>query len=144
MIITFCGHSDYHTDEADKARLLSFLEEHVGDQAADFYLGGCGAFDSLARDCAKDFQKTHPKTKLILVTAYINRTPRSNEYDETIYPHLENTLPKFAISRRNKWMIEKADLVIAYINHSFGGAFQSYIHAKKKKKPVFNLTGLDF
>ena len=36
-------------------------------------------------------------------------------------------------------MVEKADYVIAYIDHIFGGAYDTYKHAKKMQKSVFNL-----
>ena len=40
-------------------------------------------------------------------------------------------------------MPENADLVIAYINHSYGGAWQTYQHAKRKKKQIINLGNLE-
>ena len=39
-----------------------------------------------------------------------------------MYPLLENVIPRFAISKRNEWMIDKADLIIAFVNHEYGGA----------------------
>ena len=29
---------------------------------------------------------------------------------------------KFAISRRNEWMVDQADVVVAYVTHGWGGA----------------------
>ncbi len=116
----------------------------MGNTPAELYFGGYGAFDSFALKCGKNFQKTHPNIKLVFITPYINKSAPSDLYDETLYPELENTPPKFAISHRNQWMMERADFVVADIAHAFGGAFQAYKHAKRKKKPVFNLTGQDF
>lgn len=45
-----------------------------------------------------------------------------SRYDDVVFPPIESVLFKFAISRRNEWMIDKADVVIAYVTHSFGGA----------------------
>ena len=43
-------------------------------------------------------------------------------------------------AEEDKWMIEKADLVVAYITHDWGGAYQSYRHAKRKGKKIENLA----
>ena len=47
---------------------------------------------------------------------------------------------KFAISYRNKYMVETADYVIAYVSRAFGGAYMTYRHAKRKGKEIFNLA----
>ena len=38
-------------------------------------------------------------------------------------------------------MVEKADYVVAYISHAWGGAYTAYKHAKRKNKPLFNISG---
>ena len=147
MIVTFCGHAQYIATKEDKQRLLTKLEEVIGDAPAEFYLGGYGAFDAFAYACAKAYQKKHPKAKLVLVTPYMtldyqkNRLePQKDLYDSIYYPELENVPLKFAILERNKHMVEKADYVIAYVDHTWGGAYQAYKHAQRKKKPLFNLS----
>ena len=144
MIITFCGHSQYTETKQDEEKIISFLSQTVGDRPAELFLGGYGSFDAFALKCGKKYQKTHPNTKLIFVTPYISANVRKDVYDGIIYPSLEKSPPKFAISHRNKWMVEQADFVIAYIDHSWGGAYQTYKHAKRKSKPLLNLTGKEF
>ncbi|MEG1529959.1 MAG: hypothetical protein RR405_06335, partial [Clostridia bacterium] len=56
----------------------------------------------------------------------------SKLYDEIIYPELEEVPYKFAISKRNEWMVDNADLVIAFVNHHFGGAYSTLQYAKRK------------
>ncbi len=148
MIITFCGHSQYTESGEDEQKILSLLSEIIGDRHAELYLGGYGSFDAFARKCGKKYQETHPNTKLIFVTPYITANYQKNHlneqkdlYDEILYPSLEYKPLKFAISYRNKWMVEQADCVIAYITHALGGAYSTYKHAKKKKKPLFNISG---
>ena len=48
--------------------------------------------------------------------------------------------PRFAILKRNEWMVEHADLVIAYVRHEWGGAYKMYRHAEKMQKEIFNLV----
>ena len=147
MTVTFCGHSDYTGTVEDEQRIISILTEIVGDRKAQLYLGGYGSFDEFARKCGRKYQETHPNTSLIFVTPYItvdyqkNHLEYSKElYDEILYPSLEEKPLKFAISYRNKWMVENADYVIAYITHEWGGAYKTYKHAKKKQKQIFNIA----
>lgn len=147
ITITFCGHSDYISSVEDEKRILTILSEKVGDQDAELLLGGYGAFDAFARACGRKYQQTHPNTKLIFVTPYINTDNikiRSNDnsahYDAIVYPPLENIPSRFSILCRNKWMVEKADFVIAYVRHEWGGAHKTYEHAIKKQKEIFNLA----
>ena len=151
MIITFCGHSQYTDSGADEQKIISLLTAIVGDHHAEFYLGGYGAFDAFALKCGKEYQKTHPNVKLVFVTPYLTPSYQKThlndaekQFDEILYPALENVPPKFAISHRNKWMIEQADAVIAYVQYAWGGAYQSYLHAKRKKKMIYNLTDKSF
>ena len=148
MIVTFCGHSQYTESGEDEEKILSLLTEIIGDRNADLYLGGYGSFDSFARKCGRKYQKTHPNTRLIFVTPYMTIDYQKNHldynkdlYDEILYPNLENKPLRFAISYRNKWMVEQADYIIAYITHDWGGAYQTYKHAQQKKHPLFNISG---
>ena len=147
MIITFCGHSDYCGSKEDEEKILFLLSKKVGDRPADLYLGGYGSFDAFALSCGKQYQKTHPHVKLLLITPYMTESYRKNRlpydkkiYDEVVFPELDHVPPKFAILHRNKWMVEKADYIIAYVKYSWGGAYQTYQHAIRKHKETFNLA----
>ena len=148
MIVAFCGHSQYTETGEDEEKIISLLTEIIGDRHAELYLGGYGSFDAFALKCAKKYQKTHPNVRLIFITPYITVDYQKNHldcnkdlYDEILYPSLEDKPLKFAIFYRNKWMVEQADCVIAYIIHDWGGAYQTYRHARRKKKPLFNISG---
>ena len=59
-----------------------------------------------------------------------------NHFDETIYPPLESVPRKYAIIRRNEWMVDSADIVIAYVTYSWGGAARTLEYAKRKNKNI--------
>lgn len=143
MILTFCGHSDFRPTATLEQALLSILETHVGNAQADFYLGGYGNFDTFARRVGRLYQKTHPNVTLVFVTPYLNDAhldEKAKAYDTVLYPPLENVPLKFAISHRNKYMVEKSDLVIGFITRSRGGAYQTYCHAQGKGIDTINLA----
>ena len=150
MIISFFGHATFLRTEEIEKRLLSVLQDQVGDAPCEFFLGGYGGFDEFARTCCEKYKKEHPNVRLVFVTPYI--TPeyqrnqldyRKDSYDEIVYPPIEDKPYRFAISYRNQWMVQQADLVITFVQSSFGGAYQSYCYAKRRNKTIINLGTLD-
>ena len=119
LIVTFCGHSEVPDRAQVRVWLTDVCERLIGDGAAEFYLGGYGAFD-----------------RLILVLPYLNGAMPAEGYDETIYPPLESVPRRYAILRRNEWMIQRCDVLIAYVTHGWGGAARTLAYARKKKKTI--------
>ena len=78
MIITFCGHAQFQRSEECEKKLLTFLEEKVGDSSADIYLGGYGNFDAFAYGCCKKYQESHPNISLVFVTPYLSNNHFQN------------------------------------------------------------------
>ena len=37
-------------------------------------------------------------------------------------------------------MVDQADLIIAYVDHPYGGAYKTLEYAKKKQKNIINLA----
>ncbi len=148
MIVTFCGHSTYIPKCEDETKVLQIVENHANGENIEFYLGGYGNFDFFAKKCAEKYKSIHKNTKIVFVTPYINdwlnerRNYFENEYDEIIYPELESVPFRFAISKRNEWMAEHSDLVIAYVCVDFGGAYAFFKHAIRCNKEVVNIAKL--
>ena len=63
------------------------------------------------------------------------------DYSETLFPDgLEYSVPKFAISNRNRWMIDSSETVVTYVKHKYGGAASFEAIAQRKGKFVINLA----
>ncbi len=136
MRIAFCGHSLISDTPAVTAALKTVVANLISTGATEFYLGGYGEFDSLAARIVRDEKRHHPYIKSILVIPYLDQKYDPNYYDDTIYPPLEAVPRKFAIVRRNEWMVEQADVLVAYVTHDFGGAASMLKYAKRKKKRI--------
>ncbi len=142
MIIAFCGHSEFFKSDQYKDPVLNILEQTIGDNPAEIYLGGYGGFDEFALQCCKIYKKKHRNVKLVFVAPYLSENNlefRKQEYDEIFYPNIENYPPRFAIAYCNKYIIQKADFLITYIAHAWGGAYKMYKYAEKQGKEIFNL-----
>ena len=147
MIITFCGHRHfYESEELLKVKVLRILNE-INEDNISFYLGGYGGFDWLARECVKEYKKTHSNCSACFISPYLRpsflkRYEEAKVYDEIVFAEIEKTPPQYAILERNKWMVKKADIVIAYVKYEFGGAYKTYEYAKKKGKTIYNIHEL--
>ena len=146
MIITFCGHSNYLFGDDVKVELKSILiNETRKNPTCKFYLGGYGDFDGLCLRMLREIKKDFPDIELIFITPYLDKSYSKLElakyyYDDVIFPPIENIPRKFAISKRNEWMVNEADLVIAFVTYSWGGAAKTLEYSKRKKKRIINLA----
>ena len=136
MVVTFCGHSSINKTDSFSKWLAAILPSVIEGGAATFYLGGYGAFDSLAAAAVRRQKETYPHIEMILVLAYLNRDIDASRYDGTTYPPLENVPPRFAIVKRNEWMIRESDVVISGVTHGWGGAAKTLEFAQKKRKVI--------
>ena len=146
MIITFCGHSDFLFNDDIKEQLKNILKnEIIKNPTCKFYLGGYGDFDGLCLRTLKYLKADFPEIELIFITPYLDKNYSKLEfakyhYDDIVFPPLESVPRKFAILKRNEWMVEEADLVIAYVKYSWGGAAKTLEYAKRKKVPIINIS----
>ena len=149
MIITFVGHGTLHITEELTNNICSTIKNNIKNQERiTFYCGGYGDFDNHCSSICRKIKAEYPSCEVVFVTPYI--TPAQQEkmkylvdaklYDSTIYPPIENALPRFAITKRNEWMVTEADLIIAYVSHTYGGAYKTLEYARRKKKTIINLA----
>ncbi len=140
MTVTFFGHKDAPKEIEPTlwTTLINLIENHG---ATEFYVGNSGNFDTMVRRQLEDLSQTYPITYSV-VLAYL--PGKKSEYDDltnTILPESIETVPKrFAISWRNKWMIQQADIVVTYVTHTYGGAAQFKALAERQGKTVIELS----
>lgn len=140
MIVTFCGHGDKTYPDEIRKKLNGTIEELILQGADEFLLGGYGKFDQMASTAVKSLKKKYPYIKSVLVVPYINRSFDNELYDYSEYPPLESTPKRFAILKRNEYMVNRSDIVIAYISHKWGGAAKTFDYELRKKKKMINLA----
>ena len=109
MNVTFCGHSKLYQTENISKWLDIILPALIEGGATTFYLGGYGDFDSLAAAAVRRQKTKYPNIEAVLVLAYLNREMDASRYDGTTYPPLETVPPRYAIVRRNEWMVRESD-----------------------------------
>ena len=139
MVATFFGHRD--APETIKATIRAILIDLIENINVNmFYVGNNGAFDRMVRELLKELKKTH-KINYYVVLAYIPPKNDDNDYTDSIYFDELNSKPyKARIIERNKLMIKKSDIVITYVTHITGGAYECKALAERSGKMVINIS----
>ena len=138
-VCTFFGHSDYCRLNDDV--LQRTIEDLIAQGVDTFYVGNHGSFDSAVLSCLIKLKNTYPHISFAVVLAYL--PIQKSEYDPyhgySMYPEIEEGPQRFAIERRNKWMIQASDWCVVKIDRTFGGAHKFARMAKRRGLQVINL-----
>lgn len=146
---TFAGHRDaYESAAEDKVRalLFSLLEQ---DDDFCFFSGSIGRFDLMCERIVREIKRLYPQKRiqLMLVLPYMHTSINTHSryfherYDDIIFPsELEGCPHKAAILRRNRWMIDRSDYLIAYVFHCFGGAYATLKYARRRSITIWNVA----
>ena len=140
MTVTFFGHKDTPKEIESTLRttIINLIENH---NATTFYVGNHGNFDSMVTRQLKSLSKIYPITYSVVLAYMPTKQDEYEDFNNTILPEGIETKPKrFAISYRNKWMIQQSDFVITYVTHNFGGAAQFKEMAEKQGKNIIELS----
>ena len=148
--VAFFGHR--YIDDPFKVEEL--LEGQIrklinGKEYVDFLVGRNGEFDQCVSSSVLRVRKNYrdDNSSLVLMLPYPTAEYINNQnYFEDYYSDIEISYaaskahPKSAIQIRNREMVDRADLVICYIEHNEGGAYKTIKYASEQNKPVINLA----
>ena len=129
----FFGHRDVTHDI--RAKLQFIIEQLITEkQINTFYVGHQGQFDSMVYFVLKEMKVKYPHIRYIVVLAYMPDSYIKEVYGEdTLFPDgLESVPKKYAISKRNDWMIQHSDYAVCYVHKITGGAAKFREKAEKK------------
>ena len=151
--VSFFGHRQidrfFETEEkvTELVRRLITEKEYV-----EFLIGRDGEFDqivaSTVRRAKRDLRDDNSELVWVLAypkAEYANNVDSFDEYYERVEvcDEAARSHPKAAIQVRNRSMVDRSDLVVCYVEHESGGAFQSMAYAKKSGKAIINLAAID-
>ncbi len=142
MTVAFFGHRNVFELVCEPLRrtLIELIEGERGDC---FLAGNEGGFDRLVLAVLRELSSVYPHIQYSVV---LSRMPSAAQQEyfrplETLYPEAAATAPpRFAIDRRNRWMVEQCDLAITYVTTSYGGAAKAKALVVRKGKRVVELS----
>ena len=149
LTVSFFGHREVdhaRTVEQQVELLVSKLIEQ--NDYVDFLVGRNGDFDQIAASTVRRIKEyDRGKSSLIWVMPYEmaeyleNKRAYEQYYDEVeICPESCESHPKAAYQIRNRSMVDRSDLVVFYVTHNHGGAYQTMQYAQRKGKRIINLA----
>ena len=136
----FFGHREVTHNIRD--RLTAIIEKLVTeDGVTDFCVGNQGQFDNMVYSVLKELKAKYPQIRYTVVLAYMPDEHIKEVYGEdTLFPDgMESAPRRFAISKRNDWMIQHSSFAICYVYKITGGAAKFREKAEKKGLQVVNV-----
>ena len=145
MTCCFFGHKD--APSSVLPQIEEAVEKLIAEQnVKSFLVGNQGQFDSMVLSVLRKLKTQHPEITYNVVLAYMPEEKEEwspYEYWETVLPEgLEAVHPRYAISKRNDWMVNESDMVVAYVKHSWGGAAKYVEKALNRKLHVINIANI--
>ena len=136
----FFGHREvtHNIREKLKATIEKLITE---DNVTEFYVGHQGQFDSMVYSVLKELKAYYPKIRYTVVLAYMSDEHIKEVYGEdTLFPDgLESVSKRFAINKRNDWMIRQSGYAVCYVHKVTGGAAKFREKAEKKGLRIINV-----
>ena len=136
----FFGHREVMHDIREK--LTAIIKKLITEEyVTEFYVGHQGQFDSMVYSVLKELKMKYPQIRYTVVLSYMPDEHIREVYGEdTIYPDGLETVPKkFAISKRNDWMIRQSGFAVCYVHKVTGGAAKFREKAEKKKLRIIDV-----
>ncbi len=143
----FCGHRDVFERERIKEKVKEILIYLIEKKNISVFLsGGMGEFDGLCESLVIGLKDHYKDIKLCLIIPYLTKNILNNPqyynsfYDEIIKPDFgEDIFPKYAIIKRNRYMVDNSDYIISYVIRDFGGAYKTLKYAEKSNINIINI-----
>ncbi len=142
--VSFFGHRSLTSTRKIEENVERMVKELIRTKEyVEFYVGRNGDYDICVASCIKRAQKAmgNQNSALVLVLPYVVKDIEyyRGYYDDIILPIDEKTHFKAAVTKRNRWMIENSDLVIAFVERRSGGAYNGLSFAQKRGVKTVNL-----
>lgn len=148
--VAFFGHRFIDNYFSLEQHLETLIYEILREKRyVEFIVGKNGEFDQLCASSVRRVKRNYrdDNSSLILVLPYLTADYSNNQesyndyYDEVeICRESYNAHFKNAIQLRNRYMVDRADMIICNIEKRSGGAYQTIKYAEKKGKEIINIA----
>lgn len=148
--VSFFGHRQIDRFFDAEEKVTEIIRKLIAEKDyVELLIGRDGEFDQIVSSSVRLAKRNirDDNSELIWVMPYL-KAEYSNNADsfDDYYDRVEvcdessRSHPKAAIQIRNRNMVDRSDLVVCYVDHPSGGAFQTMQYAEKSGKEVINLA----
>lgn len=147
--VAFFGHRYIADPYAVEQLLEEPLRNLINNKVyVNFLVGRNGEFDQCVSSTIHRIQRQYREdnSSLTLVLPYPTAEYSHNKTEfHTYYTDVEISYaaskahPKNALQIRNRELVDRADLIICYVEKPQGGAYQTIRYAQKQRKNIINL-----
>ncbi len=113
MVIAFVGHSEIPVSKELEKAIMNGAEKYISGDKICFYCGQNGLFDLTCIKVIKELKRR--------------------------YSNVEGIIHNCDTAEQREEMIDKADLILAHINHCRCEAYNDLKYAMKKKKRIITI-----
>ena len=136
----FFGHREVTHNIREK--LTAIITKLITEEnVTEFYVGNQGQFDSMVYSVLKELKANYLQIRYSVILAYMPDEHIKEIYGEnTLFPDgMESVPKKFAISKRNDWIIQQSGFAVCYVHKITGGAGKFREKAEKKGLRVIDV-----
>ena len=144
--VALFGHRDFCAHRILDEKLPPLLKNLIRTSGfLEIYIGRNGEFDLYAAAIVKHMQREVGKinNEMICVLPYPEKDMEyyAEYYDRVMIPEGGGKMhPKSAITHRNRWIVEQADLLACYVDRRTGGAYTALRYAERLGEKIVNFA----
>ena len=147
----FTGHREIR--KAHEGRIYDLVMRGVeyaySEGCRTFLTGGAVGFDTVAAKAVVMFRMSHPDVRLELVLPCKNQADAWSDSDRSVYEYLACAADSVeyvsddyydgCMRERNRRLVERSDMLIAYASRTRSGSAQTLRFAKEQNKRTYNI-----
>ena len=125
-----------------RPKLTAIIEKLITeDDVTEFYVGNQGQFDNMVYFVLNELKAKYPQIRYTVVLAYMPDEHIKDVYgNDTLFPDGLETVPrKYAISKRNAWLIQHSGFAVCYVHKITGGAVKFREKAEKRRLQIIDV-----
>ena len=149
--VCFTGHRNIPSEESAyvERSVAEAVRKAYEDGFRTFLCGGARGFDTIAAETVLRFRLMHPDVQLIIAVPCASQADKWPAAEKRRYSSvladadevitLSENYYSGCMQTRNRYMVDRADLLICYVEKESGGAYQTMQYAIKAGKKVINI-----
>lgn len=153
MALSCCFTGHRAMSMAEQKQIFPILTQKISEAMEQgvtvFRNGGALGFDTLSALSVLKLKENHSQIKLFIDVPHRGQSDHWKKFDRDVYEYIishadevtyvSQNYQKGCMQKRNRFMVDRSDLVIAYIRKTSGGSYYTACYAEALNKEVVYL-----